>query len=155
MIRSVATGNQWRRHMKILPSNTPRQLFSITNSLLGKVKFSPLPSSMPVSELPQRFSDFFHSTVTSIRCNLDSTTVTTPSVPDQPSCSTVWGAFQPVSEDEAKKILNQSTVNTCELDPLPASFLTIVLTIFFHTSHLSSLTLCTPAFSHLLSNQLS
>ena len=69
---------------KILASNTSRQLFSITNSLLGKVKSSPLPSSIPLSELPQRFSDFFHSKVTSIRRNLDSTTVTPPSVPDQP-----------------------------------------------------------------------
>ncbi|WP_419623957.1 hypothetical protein, partial [Thiolapillus sp.] len=97
---------------------------SITNSLLGKVKSSPLPSSIPLSELPQRFSDFFHSKVTSIRCNLDSTTVTPPSVLDQPFCGTVWGAFQSVSEDEVKKILTQSTIKTCELDPLPTSFLT-------------------------------
>ncbi|WP_294078730.1 hypothetical protein, partial [Thiolapillus sp.] len=61
---------------KILASNTSRQLFSITNSLLGKVKSSPLPSSIPLSELPQRFSDFFHSKVTSIRRNLDLTSVT-------------------------------------------------------------------------------
>ena len=72
----------------------------------------------------QHFSDFFHSKVTCIRRNLDSTTVTPPSVPDQPFCGTVWGAFQSVSEDEVKKILNQSTIKTCELDPLPASFLT-------------------------------
>ena len=108
----------------ILASNTSRQLFSITNSLLGKVKSSPLPSSIPLSELPQRFSDFFHSKVTSIRRNLDSTTVTPPSVPDQPFCGTVRGAFQSVSEDEVKKILTQSTIKTCELDPLPAFFLT-------------------------------
>ena len=109
---------------KILASNTSRQLFSITNSLLGKVKSSPLPSSIPLSELPQHFSDFFHSKVTSIRRNLDSTTVTLLSVPDQPFCGMVWGAFQSVSEDEVKKILTQSTIKTCELDPLPTSFLT-------------------------------
>ena len=80
--------------------------------------------SIPLSELPQRFSDFFHSTVTSIRRSLDSITVTPPSVPDQPFCGTVWGAFQSVSEDEVNKIPNQSTIKTCELDPLPASFLT-------------------------------
>ena len=50
--------------------------------------------------------------------------LTPPSVPDQPFCGTVWGAFQSVSEDEVNKIPNQSTIKTCELDPLPASFLT-------------------------------
>ena len=140
---------------QILASNTSRQLFRIRNSLLGKVKSSPLLSSIPLSELPQHFSDFFHSKVTSIRRNLDSTTVTSPSVLDQPFCGTVLGAFQSISEDEVKKILTQSTIKTCELDPLPTSFLTHCLDIFFHTSHLSSMTLCIPAFSHLLSNQLS
>ena len=83
-----------------------------------------LVSFMQSIGLPQRFSDFFHSKVTSIRCNLDSATVTPPSVPNQPFCGKVWGAFQSVSEDEVKKILTQSTIKTCELDPLPASFLT-------------------------------
>ena len=65
----------------------------------------------------------FHSKVTSIRRNFDSTTVTTPCVPDQPFCGTVWGAFHSVSEDEVKKILNQCTIKMCELDPQPSSFL--------------------------------
>ena len=114
------------------------------------------PHSYPCPFLsPQHFSAFFHSKVTSICYNLDSATVTPPSVPDQPFCGKVWDAFQSVSENKVKKILNQSTINTCELDPLPHLFWPTVLTIFSHTSHLSSTTLCTPAFSHLLSNQWS
>ena len=85
----------------------------------------------------QHFSDFFHSKATSIRRNLDSTTVTPPSVPNQSFCGTVWGAFQSVSEDEVKKILNQSTIKTCELNPLPASFLTHCLDDLF--AHLTSI----------------
>ena len=76
---------------KFLQGYTSRQLFSITNSLLGKVKSSPLPSSIPLSELPQRCSDFFHSKVTDIRRNPDSATLTQPSVPNQPFCATVLG----------------------------------------------------------------
>ena len=137
---------------KILASNTSRQLFSITNSFLGKVKSSPLPSSIPLSELPQRFSDFFHSKVTSIRRNLDATTVTPPSVPNQPFCGTVWGAFQSVSEDEVNKILTQSTIKTCELDPLPTSFLTHSLDCLL--PHLTSIinNSLHSGLSHLLSN---
>ena len=131
--------------------------FQHNNSLLGRVKSSPLPSSIPFSELPQRFSDFFHSKVTSIRCNLDSTTVTPPSVLDQPFCGTVWGAFQSVIEDEVKKILPQSTIKTCELDSLPTSFLTHCLDdLLPHlTSIINDSLHCAPVFSHLLSNQRS
>ena len=100
---------------RIPASNTS----SITNSLLGKVKSSPLPSSIPLSELPQRFSDFFHRKVTSIRRNLDSTTVTPSSVPDQPFCGTVWGAFPSVSVDEVKKLLKHISSDPCLDDPLP------------------------------------
>ena len=70
------------------------------------------------------FSLNFHSafltsfTVTSILCYLDSATVTPPSVPDQPLCGTVWGAFQSVSEDEentesfySKNVRTRSSAN--------------------------------------------
>ena len=92
---------------------------------------------MALSELPQHFSDFFHSKVTSIRRKLDLTTVTPPSVPDQPFCGTAWGAFQSVSEDEVKKLLKQSRVKTAELDSQPTSALTHCLEDLF--PHLTSI----------------
>lgn len=44
---------------KVLACSTVKQLFSIKNNILGKVKSSPLPSNFNVQELPQKFADFF------------------------------------------------------------------------------------------------
>ena len=49
-----------------------RQLFSVSNGLLGKSRSAPLPSDVPRSELPQRFCDFFSNKISNLRDNLDS-----------------------------------------------------------------------------------
>ena len=46
-----------------LTSTSSKQLFSITNCLPSTAGSTPLPSSVPFSELPQRSSDFFHSKI--------------------------------------------------------------------------------------------
>ena len=112
---------------KILACTTSRQLFSITNSLLGKVKSTPLPSSIPMTELPQCFSDFFHCKIATIRQALDSCTVPPPAVPDPSFSGTRWAEFRSVSVDEVRNILKRTTVKTCELDPLPLPLLTSCL----------------------------
>ena len=44
---------------QIRACTSSKQLFHITNTLLGKSKTSSLPSSIPSALLPQRFCDFF------------------------------------------------------------------------------------------------
>ena len=108
---------------KILSCTTSRQLFNLTGSLLGKTKSTPLPTSIPISDLPSQFSDYFSHKIKAIRQNLDSTSVSSPSVPDPPYSDTLWLEFRPVSEDDVRKLINQSTIKSCDLDPLPASLL--------------------------------
>ena len=49
-----------------------KQLFSVTNELLGKPKCTPLSSKIPRSDLPQRFCDFFWHKIKRIHLVLDS-----------------------------------------------------------------------------------
>ena len=71
---------------KILACISSKQLFSITNTLLGKSKTSSLPSSIPSALPQQRFCDFFDNVnkISTIRDNLNSQTLPlslhTPSV---------------------------------------------------------------------------
>lgn len=58
---------------KILACNTAKQLFNVTNSLLGKVMSSPLPTIFQTQELPQKFLEFFNGKIDTIREKLDST----------------------------------------------------------------------------------
>ncbi len=108
---------------KILASPTSKNLFNVTNSLLGKTKSSLLPSSSPLSELPQRFSDYFQNKVDTIRSNLDSAPSHSPSIPDLPFTGTEWNSFHSVTVDDIREILKKTTVKTCTLDPLPTSLL--------------------------------
>ena len=44
---------------KITVFTTCKELFSVTNRLMNKTKCTQIPSSVPIAQLPQRFSDFF------------------------------------------------------------------------------------------------
>ena len=44
---------------KILACSTAKQLFTATNSLLGKISVNPLPTLYKLSELPQKFCDYY------------------------------------------------------------------------------------------------
>ena len=112
---------------KILSCATSRQLFNLTGTLLGKTKSSPLPTSFPSSDLPSQFSDFFSNKIKAIRQNLDSATTTSPSFPDPPYLGTVWSDFKLISQNDVRKIIKQSTIKSCDLDPLPASLLSYCL----------------------------
>ena len=64
---------------KIDVCSTTKQLFAASDELLGKGKTISLPSSIPPSELPQSFRDFFVSKIARIREDLDSCPHDTPS----------------------------------------------------------------------------
>ena len=57
----------------------PKQLFAVSDELLGKAKTTPLPSNIPIADLPQRFCDFFVTKMKQIREDLDSCTNDPPS----------------------------------------------------------------------------
>ena len=107
---------------KILACSTSKQLHNITNTLLGQSESSPLPSTVHPSHLPQAFADFFANKIATIRHSLDIDSTSSPTCNDPQFLGQPLAAFHPVSEATVKDIIRQSSIKTCELDPLPASF---------------------------------
>ena len=107
---------------KAAESQTRKQLFSVTNSLLGKSNVSPHPTSIPAVQLPHSFCEFFTEKIKQIRQNLDKTP--SPHIPTVvPDIATPLVQFSPVSVKEVHNILKKIAQKTCKLDPLPTSLL--------------------------------
>ena len=66
--RLVLTAKTPFLNAQVAESQTCKQLFSVTNSLLGKSKVSPLPTNIPAAQLPH-----FTEKIKQIRQNLDNT----------------------------------------------------------------------------------
>ena len=96
-----------------------KQLFSVSNELLGKSRATPFPIDVPPSDLPQHFCDFFAHKVNRIRVGLDSQSC------DPPTFFVYEGLtlsqFEPVSEKEIHELIVQSPTKSCILDPIPTS----------------------------------
>ena len=58
---------------QVAESQTCKQLFSLTNTLLCKSKLSPLPTNIPAAQLPHSFREFFTEKIKDARQNLDNT----------------------------------------------------------------------------------
>ena len=98
-----------------------KQLYSVTNCLLGKEKSSPLPTIYSPSQLPCEFSDYFSSKVLTIREELDSNVASTDNnFIDTKFSGHSFSEFNPVTETFVRKIIADSNRKTCELDPLPS-----------------------------------
>ena len=100
-----------------------KQLFRITNQLLGSKKTSPLPTVFPLIELPQRFLEFFYRKVQTVRNNLDCLASLPPSCSE--SCFHGWPLrnFEPVNKDFVKQTILNSAAKTCDLDAFPIHLL--------------------------------
>ena len=99
-------------------SNT-KQLFSVSSGLLGKSKTTPLLSDIPRSVLQDRFCMFFSQKIQNIRQDLDAH-------PSEPATFSPYDGpklclFQPVTEEEIRKLVVESLTKTCMLDPIPTS----------------------------------
>ena len=98
----------------------------MTNQLLGKAKSSPLPSNIPLPELPDRFCHFFDDKVRRIRTDLDSKHASPPffsSLEGVKLCK-----FEPVSEEVTTEIISKSPDKSCDLHPMPTSLVKSGLT---------------------------
>ena len=92
-------------------SQTCKQMFSVTNSLLGNSKVSPLPNNIPAAQLPHSFCEFFTEKIKQIRQNLNNT----PSPHIQtvvPDTATPLVHFSPVPEKEVHNILKETAQKT-------------------------------------------
>ena len=91
---------------------------------MNKTKCTQIPSSVPIAQLPQRFSDFFCQKISTIRQNIDSCSSTAPpGFVDQLFAGKPLTHFSAVSETAVSALLKKRACKTCDLDPIPTSLL--------------------------------
>ena len=88
--------------------------------LLGKCKTTPLPSDKSASELCSLFGDFFVEKISKIRNSIP--TESNDDNPEVPECSSTMAFFETVTVEEITKLVTSMTNKSCELDPMPTSF---------------------------------
>ena len=98
-------------------SFSAKQLFNVSNQLLGKSKSSTMPTNIPLYKLPEQFAQFFSYKIDSLREKLDSR----PSVPPTFTVykGPIFGNFVPVSDNEILDLLKRMPTKCCSLDPIP------------------------------------
>ena len=99
---------------------TLKELFSNVNILFGKKSDSSLPD-LPDIDNANNFSKYFIEKIDKIREDLDSKSCPDPTF--SPFSKTPLSSFDPVTEDEVRKIILDSPSKHCDLDPLPTTLL--------------------------------
>ena len=110
-------------NLKISSAHTSKELYKITNSILSRTKSIHLPTSLPLSSLPDLFSTFFTEKIMKIRRDLDSQAVHSPLSQSDSFAGVPFSTFQPVSEATVKDVIMKSSPKTCSLDPIPTPLL--------------------------------
>ncbi|GFR87065.1 reverse transcriptase [Elysia marginata] len=105
---------------KVLSSGSSKELFSLTNQLLGKEKKATLPDSVPCDKLCENLMSFFVDKIDTIRSNL-----CLENGIQFPPCEEFHGQFlsefKLVNESQVKEIILSSPKKSCPLDPLPSA----------------------------------
>ena len=106
---------------KIQSSTTCKQIFQNFNTILGKSRSSPLPSTFDSDDLPNVFSDYFTEKIRSIRKNFPPPNPT--ACPDTSFAGNPLLTFEPVTDEFVLKIFNSASAKSCELYPIPTTLL--------------------------------
>ena len=106
---------------KIQSSTTCKQLFQNFNTILGKSRSSPLPSTFDSDDLPNVFSDYFTEKIRTIRNNFPPPNPT--ACPDTSFAGNPLLTFESVTDEFVLKIINSASAKSCELDPIPTTLL--------------------------------
>lgn len=107
-------------------SGDHKQLFKLSNSLMGKQHDIVLPTSTSNTELSNKFAHFFINKVTTIRNVLSqqhSFNRELSLAEDTPFNGEPLVCFKRTTNDEVFKIISKSPNKSCELDPLPTHIL--------------------------------
>ena len=112
-----------RHHLceKIECADSSRELFQLSNQMMGGNANKVLPHASSPEDLARSFSNFFMSKIEKIREGLNSGVSTPPPPAPDAFAGTHMESFQPVSEEQMRKILTQMPKKSCQLDPIPAS----------------------------------
>ena len=107
-------------------ANNPKEIFNITNKLLGRNDQLPLPAFEDKSNLANDFSSFFINKIDQIMEKLKATSALTEENSYMESeflMEHQMLTFQQLSVDEVSKLINSAVVKSCELDPIPSKLL--------------------------------
>ena len=106
---------------QVAESQICKQLFFVTNSLLGESKVSPLPANIPAAQFPHSFLWVFHWR--------NQTNKAKPWQHPLSSRYNRWARYGDTAcsvftiSEQVHNILKKTAQKTCELDPVPASLL--------------------------------
>ena len=105
---------------KKVDRDSSRELFRLSNQMMGIFRGIVVPSNIPPESLPDKFSDFF-SKIEQIRGRHD---------PDRPLptdtvefLGTLFAEFQLIPNDCVKEVLQEMPKKSCHLDPIPTPIL--------------------------------
>ena len=107
-------------------ANNPKEIFNITNKLLGRNDQLPLPAYEDKGDLANDFSSFFINKIDKIMEKLKATSVLTEENSYTESeflTENRMSTFQQLSVDEVCKLINSVEAKSCELDPIPLKLL--------------------------------
>ena len=97
-----------------------KKLFEINKSLTKPLQQEQYPESDSLKDLADAFGDFFIMKIQKIRTKLDSQDpepITIPRVPVKEE--DMFLSFQPLTEDDVRKLIKQSPNKQCSSDPIP------------------------------------
>ena len=98
-----------------------KSLFGVLNKLMHRRQEQPLPSHESLTDLANRFADFFEDKILHIRSNLEDQRkqLTTHELDVCDVVPPSLSEFRPASQDEIRKMIMQAPSKSCPLDPLP------------------------------------
>ena len=111
---------------KVADCTNCKQLFHVTDKLLGRHKLSPLPIKISLHCLPDKFYSYFYDKVSIIRNQLDCGTshaLVSPYNHDIEFHHTSFISFQPINTHYLHSVVTKCAPKSCELDPIPTSLL--------------------------------
>ena len=125
MVNVLIDQEKTHHYQSIIAENqgNTKQLFSVVHLLLGKSK--PLPSNKSASELCSLFADFFVEKISKIRNSIPAES--NSDNPEVPESSSTMAFFKSVTVVEVTKLVTSMTNKSCELDPMPTSFLKVAV----------------------------
>jgi hypothetical protein len=110
-----------------------KSLFKIVDKIAHTEPNNTLPEHSSSIELANRFGQFFSDKIVTIRNKLDIfRNESSPEVPgptDNGSMDTTLNTLHPTSSPEVRKIIMESKTTSCKLDPVPTSFLKIIIDV--------------------------
>ena len=108
--RLVSDAKSTFYNFKVSTSSTVKELYRLTNNLLGKCTSTPLPSVYPTNQLPQVFSDFFVNKVRQIRDSIDRQVVhpSSHSVSERRFSGTPLCGFETVTQEAVLKCMKKN-----------------------------------------------